>query len=83
MESWQQKFPHQIFLIKYEALLENFEQNARNLISFISLNWEDACLKPELNDRLVLTASSQQVRQMTFFFQVANFTQQFSEPNMI
>ncbi|MDA0331607.1 MAG: sulfotransferase [Proteobacteria bacterium] len=66
MESWRQKFPHQIFSIKYEALVENLEQNARNLISFIGLNWEDACLKPELNDRLVLTASSQQVRQTVY-----------------
>ena len=66
MEFWRQKFPHQLFSLKYEALVENLEQNTRNLISFLGLNWEDACLKPELNDRLVLTASSQQVRQTIY-----------------
>ena len=66
MESWRQKFSHQIFPTKYEALVENLEQTARDLISFIGLNWENACLRPELNDRLVLTASNQQVRQSVY-----------------
>ena len=63
MEFWRQKFPTQIFSIKYESLVENLEPNARNLSSFIGLSWEDACLKPELNERVILTASSRQVRQ--------------------
>ena len=66
METWREKFPQKIFSIKYENLVENLEQNAKDLISFLGLNWEEACLKPELNDRLVLTASSQQVRQTIY-----------------
>ena len=63
MSHWHNIAPGQIFDIQYENLLENFEANVENLLSFCELEFEDSCLEFQNNKRIVRTASSDQVRQ--------------------
>ena len=39
----------------------DFENQARQLVDFVGLEWHDACLEPHKADRPVLTASKMQV----------------------
>jgi len=49
-----------------EDLVANREQATRRLISFVGLDWSDACLAPESNRRVVKTASMWQARQPVY-----------------
>jgi tetratricopeptide (TPR) repeat protein len=55
--------PESMLEVRYEALVENFEAEARRLIAFCGLDWEDACLRFYNTKRAVRTASAVQVRQ--------------------
>jgi tetratricopeptide (TPR) repeat protein len=64
MEHWRAVLPANRFLdIDYEALVGDPEVVTRQMIAFCGLQWTDACLHPERNDRAVRTASVWQVRQ--------------------
>jgi tetratricopeptide (TPR) repeat protein len=61
---WRETLPRDRFMeIQYEDLVENREPLTRSLIEFSGLNWNDACLHHEINDRIVRTPSLWQVRQ--------------------
>ena len=45
---------------------QNQEPETRRLIEYLELNWEDACLAPQKNERSVKTASQQQIRQKVY-----------------
>jgi hypothetical protein len=49
--------------VDYEVLVSDFPNQARRLIDFLGLDWNDSCLHPERNKRAVHTASAQQVRR--------------------
>ena len=51
------------FDVSYEATAGNLEPNARALIEFLELPWEDACLEFHKQTAAVSTASAVQVRQ--------------------
>ena len=53
----------QFFDISYEAVAGNLEPNARALINFLELPWEDACLQFHQQSGAVATASAVQVRE--------------------
>lgn len=61
MEHWRDVFPGRFLEIKYEDTVNVFEQQARKLIDYIGLEWDDACLKPHKAKRSVITASKMQV----------------------
>lgn len=64
MAHWRAVLPADRFLeVDYEALVGDPEAGTRRLIAFCGLEWDDACLRPELNERVVRTASLWQVRQ--------------------
>ncbi|HLZ83230.1 MAG TPA: sulfotransferase [Caulobacteraceae bacterium] len=64
MEHWWQALPPgEIFEAPYEALVADPETWSRALIEFCGLEWEDACLRPDANPRVVRTASLWQARQ--------------------
>jgi tetratricopeptide (TPR) repeat protein len=64
---WRRVLPSEQFLeIDYEDLTANPEAVTRQILSFCHLKWDDACLRPELNDRLVTTPSLWQVRQPVY-----------------
>ncbi|MEE4162929.1 MAG: sulfotransferase [Woeseiaceae bacterium] len=63
MATWRERFPGRFFDISYEATAGNLEPNARALIEFLELPWEDACLEFHKQKAAVSTASAVQVRQ--------------------
>ena len=63
-EHWSKVLPSSCLLeIKYEELVAAPEPLIRRMIDFCGLEWDDACLRPEQNQRVVKTASIWQARQ--------------------
>ena len=60
---WQEHFPEWIYVIDYENLIANTEEESRKLIAACGLEWEDQCLDFHKNTRRVDTLSVFQVRQ--------------------
>lgn len=64
MKYWHSVLPSNKFMeIQYEDLVVNSEDKSRELISFIGLEWDEACLNFYQNKRTVRTASITQVRK--------------------
>ncbi|MBA2590455.1 MAG: sulfotransferase [Alphaproteobacteria bacterium] len=64
MDHWRQVLPDGTMLeVQYEELVEDFEAQARHIISHCGLEWDDACLSFHTTSRPVRTASAAQVRQ--------------------
>jgi tetratricopeptide (TPR) repeat protein len=64
MAHWRGIFPADRFLeIDYETIVDDFETQARRLIAFIGLPWDDAVLRFYETERAVRTASKVQVRK--------------------
>lgn len=67
MEHMRQVLPPERFLeVSYEDLVTEQEGVTREMVAFCGLAWDDACLRPELNPRPVLTPSMWQVRQPVY-----------------
>jgi hypothetical protein len=63
MAAWRQTLPREvIYDVDYERLVFDFETEARRLVSYCGLEWDDACLSFHNVRRPVRTASSTQVR---------------------
>ena len=63
MALWRERFSGRFFDIAYEDTARDVESNARALIEFLELPWENACLEFHKQDAAVTTASAVQVRQ--------------------
>ena len=67
MEHWRTILPAERLLeIDYEELIANRNAMTRRLVGFCGLDWDDTCLPPERNDRLIKTASVWQARQPVY-----------------
>ena len=66
MEFWERKFPGKIHVVDYEKLTEEPEAEARKLFDYLDLEWEGKVLNFHTSDRVVRTASNQQVRQKMY-----------------
>jgi tetratricopeptide (TPR) repeat protein len=67
MDHWRRALPSERFTeVEYETLVADREAETRRLIAFCGLNWDDACLAPERNSRVVKTPSLWQVRQPVY-----------------
>ncbi|MGE3872709.1 MAG: sulfotransferase [Parvibaculaceae bacterium] len=62
MDHWKAVLPLEIHQLNYERLTADFENEARKIIDFIGLPWDDACLNFHEAGRTVRTFSRQQVR---------------------
>ena len=62
MKFWKQYFKEQILHINYENFVQDYEKNTKKILSYLELNWEDQIKKYSNNDRVVTTASYNQVR---------------------
>ena len=61
---WQERYPHKVFDLSYEQLVQEPEVQIRHLLSFCQLPFDPACLSPHQTQRDVhSTASAAQVRQ--------------------
>ena len=63
MEHWLSCFSENIYQIVYENLLANPRQEIGRLLTFLKLDWNDACLNFHENRSSVKTASLVQVRK--------------------
>lgn len=61
MNHWRKEIPERFLEINYEDTVNDFENQARKLIDYVGLEWNDACLSPHKSKRSVLTASKGQV----------------------
>ena len=66
MKFWDRECGDRIYNLNYETLTINQEDETRKLINYLGLNWENECLSPEYNDRIVGTASSKQIRKKIY-----------------
>ncbi len=66
MEFWDQNYGGSLYHLDYEALTIHQEEETRNLLAYLDLAWDDACLSPHKNTRSIRTASQQQVRQKVY-----------------
>ncbi|HTM76537.1 MAG TPA: sulfotransferase [Devosia sp.] len=73
MTAWKAALPLPILDLSYERLVAEPEAGARRLIAFSGLDWDPACLTPELAQRQVQTASQWQVRQKIHTESVGRF----------
>jgi tetratricopeptide (TPR) repeat protein len=67
MDHWRRALPTDRFTeVDYETLIANPEAETRRLIAFCGLDWDDACLAPDRNQRVVKTWSMWQARQPVY-----------------
>ncbi len=66
MHLWHSQYGDRIYNLNYEKLTTDQENQTRKLINYLGLNWEEACLSPQKNKRIVRTASQRQVRQKVY-----------------
>ena len=67
MAHWRQVLPRDRFFdVDYEKLIANREEITRRLVGFLGLDWDEGCLRPEDNQRVIRTASLWQARQPVY-----------------
>jgi tetratricopeptide (TPR) repeat protein len=64
MDHWRQVLPEGVMLdVQYEDVVDDIEGQARRMLAFCGLPWDDACLAFHRQEGTVRTASAYQVRQ--------------------
>lgn len=64
MEHWRRVLPAGVVLeVRYEEVVADVEGQARQIIAYCGLEWDDACLDFYKTQRPIRTASATQVRQ--------------------
>ncbi len=66
MDHWRRELPIQMLEVRYEDLIADQVGVSRQLIDYCGLAWDDRCLAFHKTERVVLTASYQQVRQLIY-----------------
>ena len=63
MDHWSSVLPSQPLVVDYEKMVDSTEDETRRLLEFCELEWEDDCLEFHQTDRIIQTASYDQVRK--------------------
>lgn len=63
MSHWHAVLPNRVFDVSYEQLVNMPEGLSREILAYLELPWDDACLRYFDQSRAVTTASQWQVRQ--------------------
>jgi len=66
MRHWQKVLPLNIHEVRYEHMVNDTQTHARNMISYLDLDWEEGCLENRQSKREVKTASMWQVRDKIY-----------------
>jgi len=67
MDHWQQVLPPDFMLdVSYENVVDSLETEARRIIAYCGLPWDDRCISFHRTNRPVRTAGAVQVRQPLF-----------------
>jgi tetratricopeptide (TPR) repeat protein len=74
MNHWREVLPSDAFLeVRYEDVVGNLESEARRIVAYCGLEWDEACLAFHQNKRSVRTASVRQVRQPIYRTSIARW----------
>jgi tetratricopeptide (TPR) repeat protein len=74
MAHWREVIPpHRLLEIDYERLVAEPERVTRDMIDFCGLEWDDACLRHERNEHVIMTPSLWQARQPVYRDAVARW----------
>lgn len=71
LKHWQTLGGDRVKTLYYEDLVQDLESQARDVISFLDLPWQQACLEFHKNKQAAATASASQVRQKVYTDSVA------------
>jgi tetratricopeptide (TPR) repeat protein len=64
MDHWRRVLPAGAMLeVRYEDVVDDLEANARRIVAYCGLRWDDACLRFYESGRPVKTSSMEQVRK--------------------
>jgi tetratricopeptide (TPR) repeat protein len=63
MTHWDEALPRRVLRVDYEAVVDDLEGQVRRMLAFLDLPFEAGCLEFHRTQRLVRTASAEQVRQ--------------------
>jgi len=63
MNFWNEKFPNAIYDVEYEKIIEDPENEIKNMIKFCNLDWEEDCLQFYNNKTPIKTLSTAQARR--------------------
>ena len=63
MEHWRATLPGAFLDVDYERMVTDTEAEARRIMNYLELDWEDACLQFHKHSGPAATASAAQVRQ--------------------
>ncbi len=63
MQHWREQFPGVMYEIRYEDNVADVEGQAKKLIEYLGLEWNENCLNFHKTERAVKTASASQVRK--------------------
>ena len=66
MNFWAKFLNIKIYELNYDALTINQKLETKKLIDYLDLSWEETCLNPEENKRIIRTASKSQVRERVY-----------------
>ena len=63
MALWRKRFPGRFLDVHYEEVVSDLDANARRILDYLQLPWEDACIEFHRQGAAVTTASAVQVRE--------------------
>jgi len=63
MAHWDAVLPDRVLRVDYEAVVDDLDTQVRRMLNFLELPFEAGCLEFHRTQRLVRTASAEQVRQ--------------------
>lgn len=66
MQHWRSVLPGRFIDVAYEDVTAGLEREARRIVAYLSLPWEDACVAFHRNSAAVGTASAIQVREPVY-----------------
>jgi hypothetical protein len=73
IKRWNEIFPDRIHSIRYEDLISQREPVMRELLKFLNVEWDVACLEHQKHVGSITTASEVQVRQAVYADSVAKW----------
>ena len=66
MKTWSLSYGDKIYNVDYEKFTKEPKTEIQNLIEYLELTWEKSCLKPQNNNHLIRTASSNQANRKIY-----------------